>query len=322
MRCLFFALALVSCARAEKKIDDVEPTQDDVATYEQVSINLSEHFIYGGFGVVSLKPDGSPEHLGEALIWGGTYLWAASCDRGRPVSEAMARMVSDHGGQIIRVDPLGEYAGGRAVTLDGWIGAAMGIARRIQDCGEANLWRQPFADLIAFQKGNSGLLNADSSSRLEGGFVFIRDAIAAKLGLRDEPDHDRQIDFEKTVAAWPGLVKLAHATGVGSDACFRVNLALSSLLTQETLNKWTSDQARDEFCAGSDGMDIPTADHFCGRRPIAEYLASYQPDRWEYRHQRCGAWEQPDGDGNVSPQLDRLVALVMAHGWQTLQSVR
>lgn len=309
------------CQKADDKIEAISPTASDRATYQMLSKRLVNDFTHGGFGVVSRKPDGQPEHLGEALIWGGTALWAIPCDDGRGLSASLASMIDDLEGAMIRVDPLGEYAGGREVTFDGAIGALLGIARRAVDCGEAELWQRPMFKMIKFQSEHGERLHPNVRAMMVGEFRYVRDLIAHRIGVRDlEPSSDRLRELEKIVSGWALAVQASHQTGKGSDACYRVNLGLTGLLAVETLGKSISSEGRDALCQNSKGMDIPTVDHWCGRKPISNYLASYQTDLWEYRHQRCGSWESPDGDGNASHQLDRLVAFVFAHGWQSLQN--
>ncbi len=317
--CFILALFLVACEKSEDKFPDEHPTATEKEDYQALSQSILEGFTYGGFGVVSRKPDGSPEHQGEALIWGGTYLWSAPCELSRPVSEALAAMILRLEGQLIRVDPLGEYQGGREVTLDGAIGAMLGVARRVVDCGEKELFDLPWQKLISFQTSNREILNRQVSATMVGEFRYVRDLIGHAIGFRGEPTESRLRDLEKTLGGWALAVQTAHATGVGSDACFRVNLSLSSILTVETLGKQISQAGRDQFCQNTKGMDIPTVSHWCGRESITGYIATYQPDEWEYRHQRC-QWESPDGKGNRSPQLDKVVAYVLANGWHSLQN--
>jgi hypothetical protein len=317
----FLALAICAgCEKADDPVEPVTPTQDDRALYDQASGRLTTGHVYGRFGVVSLKPDGMAEHQGEALIWGGTSLWALSCSRGKAVSDALRAMLVRLDGAMVRVEPLGEYADGRQISMDGVIGAMLGIARRVTDCGEAELWRDPMRRMVVFQNSHGGRLHPDSNARIVGEFKAVRDFIAWKVGaIADEPSADRMRQLEQTVGGWAAAVRAAHDSGVGADACFRVNLGWSALMTLETMGRATSQLGRDQLCAASTTMDIPTVDHWCGRQSIVGYLETYQDDLWEYRHQRCGSWESPDGDGNVSPELDRLVALVLAHGWRELQ---
>jgi len=319
---IFLLLSIFfGCSKAEDRIDDEFPNRADIADYENVSSNLVERHLIGGFGVITLKPDGQPEHQGEALIWGGTALWAMSCDSGAGISAALADMINREGGQMIRVDPLGEYAVGREVTFDGAVGAFMGIARRVIDCDEKELWKEPFEKLLEFQNSHGDRLHANVKSKLVGEFKYVRELIAYNLDLRDEPDEERLRDLEKIIGGWALAVQLAHNTGQGSDACYRINLGLSTFKTLETLGKSISDLGRNQFCENTKGMSIPTVDHFCGRENISVYLSNYNPASYEYRHQRCGEpWETADGNGNTSHQLDKIVAYVFTNGWHSLQN--
>lgn len=317
---VFLAVMLVACDKAEEPIEPVAPTPDERAVYADTSDRLVANHVHGGFGVVSRKPDGSPEHRGEGLIWGGTAMWAMSCERGQGISDAMRAMILANDGALIRIDPLDDYNDGRQATLDGALGALLGIARRVADCGEADLWSEPMARLRAFQAAHGGRLHPgvynDPMHTMFGPFKDLRDLVARAAGVDvSEPDLG---DLEVTIGDWAALVLAAHRTGMGSDACYRVNLGMTSFFAMETVGRSVSGKGRDHLCSVTGDMEIPTVDHWCGRQSIVEYVANYQPDVWEYRHQRC-SWESEDGDGNKSPELDRLVALVMAHGWHSLQ---
>lgn len=311
--CIF----LVSCSKAKDKYPELDVTEYARMDYRALSQNLIENHTYGGFGVVSRGPNFEPMHSGEALIWGGTALWALPCDMGQNLSLEMARMVDKRGGAIIRVDPLGEYNNGREVTFDGFVGLLMGISRRIVACGELELWMGPFEKMVAYQKSNGNRMHPNVSQKIFGEFVYARELIASYLIIRSEPSENSKIDMEKLVGGWPALVQIAHATGEGSDACFRVNLALSTFLTVETMDKNISKQGRNQFCENTKGMGIPTVDHYCGRENIKSYIERYVTNQYEYRHQRC-QWESPDGKNNVSPRLDLIVAYVMAYGYNSL----
>jgi hypothetical protein len=325
--CLFMVVMLVAAAsmngcaakRSRDPIPPVEPSVADRALYRETEARIVERHLQNGFGVVSLKPTGDAEHQGEALIWGGTFLYGASCEGGSAVSAAMRDMIRRGGGQIVRVEPLGEYADGkRAVTLDGMIGLMAGVARRVVSCGEAEDWQPAWSTLVAWQKSNGGKLNDGATARLEAGFEYVRDLIQSRLQGTAAPGG--RDDFQKAAANWPALVLASHLTGIGSDACFRVNLSWTSIVTTELLGDELGQVHRDRLCSDTASMGIPTVDHYCGRDDLEAWVAGYVPDVWEYRHQRCASpWESPDGGSNVSPRLDLLIALVARHGWDALQ---
>ena len=320
---LFAILILTACSKAEEPFEPSVPTMDDERQYDQAVGRLVTGHVYGGFGVVSVKPDGTAEHEGEALIWGGTALWTLPCEEGGGITDAMARMVLDNNGAMIRVSPLGEYAGGREVTLDGALGLLLGASRRIKDCGEKDVWERPMAAMLAYQSANGGKLHpnvpADPAHTMFGEFKFVRDQVAYAAGvIPGEPSGSRIRELEKLVGGWAAAVLAAHETGIGSDACYRVNLGLTAYLTLETLGRTISSEGRDQFCSVTKTMGLEHVNHWCGRQNIAEYLKTYVPDLYEYKFQRC-RWESPDGKDNKSPEVDRLMASVLAFGWRNLQ---
>ncbi len=319
--CILLCCILASCSKAKDPLEPKNPSDEVVSDYHTTSDLLTTAHIIGGFGVVSMLPDHALQHSGEALIWGGTALWSLGCDAGAGISSAMRQMIMDHEGALIRVAPLGEYENGREVTVDGALGLLLGVSRRITDCGEAEAWRAPMDAMIKFQDSHQGKLNANVDSTLFADLKYLRNVIGFKTGaLASEAGQFSLKGMEALVGDWSLAVQLAHQTGKGSDACYRVNLGLSALLAAETLGFKISDDGRNQFCQNTIGMDIPTADHWCGRSHLADaYLPTYEIDTWEFRHQRCGSWEQPDGHGNISPRLDKLEAMAMAYGWQALQ---
>ena len=315
---ILYTILLFGCSKAKDKFPDEIPQDFYRIDYRATSQRLIEEHTYGGFGVVSRGPNGEPKHQGEALIWGGTALWALPCDMAQNISLEMARMVHRGEGAIVRVDPLGEYEGGREVSFDGFTGLILGISRRITDCGELDLWIDPFTKLLAYQKSYDNKMHPNVPQKIFGEFVYIRDLIGSYLNIIQKPSDDRLIDLEKMIGGWAFAVRTAHVTGKGSDACFRVNLGLSTFLAAETLGKSISQKGRDQFCESTKDMSIPSVDHWCGRENIKSYIDSYVEDQYEYRLQRCG-YESQDGKDNKSPRLDKIVAYVLAYGWSNLQ---
>ncbi len=61
------------------------------------------------------------------------------------------------------------------------------------------------------------------------------------------------------------------------------------------------------------GVDIPLIDHKCGRGDLKGWIDAFKFNEWEYRHQRSGKWEQPDGDGDETPGLDLITAIRAAY---------
>ena len=319
---MFRSLLLVlSCLFACDKADPppAEPvTPSHAELYKLGQLRALAHVRSGAY-IVSIRPDGSNVHMGEGLFHAGMWLWTASCSAGAGVSRELATRIVEQGGQLVRFDPLGEYAGGREITIDGALQLYAGVMRRIVDCGERDLWEDALSAHYVWLVENDWRLHQNTfgeGSTLAGTFhdlTLALDLVMWQAGLFDEPERERMGEAERQSAVWAAALHVKH------DACYRANLAWVPLLTAETAGWATTLAGRSMFCSATRGMDIPTIDHWCGREPISTYIASYVPNEWEYRHMRCGAWESADGKDNLSHGLDLLVALVMLHGWHALQ---
>ena len=66
------------------------------------------------------------------------------------------------------------------------------------------------------------------------------------------------------------------------------------------------------FCGFVVKAKMPLLEQFCGRSGLKDWVLGFQPNVWEYAHQRSPVWERPDGRlGLEMPGLDYLVALRM-----------
>ncbi len=302
---LLVASLCLSCGAAPApEAELAEPSVEQ--TYIDASNRLLGGFVEGGW-VVSRRPDGTPEHTGEGLIWTGMAMGALPCGLGTTLEFTLSEMVKAHAGALVRYEPLGEYANGREVTLDGALGLYLGVAQRAVRCGASPLWGPIIRDHLDFVSSHGGSLHPNVDAKLLAHFDYVLDLLASRLGVGPSPDVADGRELEHEVATWAAVVNATHA------ACYRVNLGFTALQTMETLGQEVSRQGRWEFCAATRGMDIPTVDHWCGRKGLRDWIASYQFNQWENRHQRCGAWETPDADGDTTPGLDLLVAYRQAY---------
>jgi hypothetical protein len=299
---------LLGCAKAPDA-DEPEPASPTIAErFADAQDRLASEFIENGW-VVSRGTNGEPEHQGDALIWTGLWLGAADCAAALP-SELMLRdMIRRHQGALVRYEPLGEYAGGREATLDGALGLYRGIAERVTRCPET---RPEWLDIVAlhysYMEASGGHLNPNSDARVIPEFTYVLARLLDHVSGGDplHRDGDRVDRLGVQSAAWAMGVAATHA------AAFRVHLALLALQTLE-LSGEDIGRARDALCAVTPGMDLPTLDHWCGRGDLAAWVDGFEYDSWEFRHQRAGAWESPDGDGDRTPGLDFLVAIRQAY---------
>lgn len=320
---LLCLLAAYGCGKAKDEPEPASPSEAVIAQFQDASARLRNGFLDHGTWVcsrTSQEPSNNLprtcEHAGEAILWSGEAMAALSCADGQSIEDGLIDMVTRNGGALVRVEPLGEYAGGREITLDGAIGFYRGVAHRALKCpGSLEKWQRPIALHLSYLAANDSRLNAASEARLEDevfgikvDFSYPLDLLAFKLGLKGDPGDARWRTLEREVAAWAAVVNLKHA------AAYRVNLGFVSMETVEEMGENVSQSGRNDFCAATRGVDIPTVDQWCGRGDLEGWVSAFKFDEWEYRHQRSGSWEaEPDGNGLKTPGLDLLVALRQAY---------
>jgi hypothetical protein len=301
----FFLLGALGygCARDDTKTSEpLAPSPEIVAKYnEAVDRVLDERFTPLGW-VVSRQSDGSAEHLGDSLIWTGMLLGTLPCERAAKVSAALRKMIGDERGGLYRYPTLPDD-----VSQDGALGFYWGLARHLKRCpAEKEAWLKPMRlhqSLGAFE------LNRDSTAQLLPEFNYAQDITFSSLGLGDQPS-----SFRLSTLATEGKIAALDAK-LRERACFRVHITLLAMDTAEVLGDSVPQTARDEFCATTKGMELPSVDHFCGRGDeLLKFIDAFKEDEWEMRLQRCPAWESPDGDGSATPGVDLLVALTLAYG--------
>lgn len=306
MKLLTAFLFFVACHRALPEPSPIaDPPQSVAAQWQTAQARLSA-FAPGGF-VVSLAPDQTPKNQGDSLIWTGVALASMDCKHGAPLSAALQKMVQTLNGGLWRHPTIPAD-----VSLDGALGFYLGVAHRISACSEGDAWK-PY---LTLHHAIAPMLNAEAGVKLEEPYPAVQDAVLHLVGLADYPDAIRIGALADASVAFAKAPGEAHTTGIGSDACYRAHLALLTLQIIEATGGKVPAAARDGFCAATAKYDLPTADHYCGRGDLAGWDAGFVHDQWQYRHQRCPAWESPDGDGDTQPGVDLLRGLVDAYSFQ------
>ncbi len=294
------ALAMFACGKAkpEPKPEPATPTQ--VVTFDMAADRLAR-FYDAGF-VVTRDAAGTALNQGDALIWTGEAVYALDCARGAAPAAALAQMVTDTGGAIYRHPSLPAN-----VSLDGAIGFYRGVAKRALVCGDAATWAPLIAEHVAYMADHGGLLNAGDVAGLPAGFTYLRDKLAWRLGVGDEPSAAAQAKMETAAAAW------AVADIAAKAACYRSHLALNTFQIIEELGGTVSPAARNTFCAATKTANLATSDHWCGRDGLDQWLTAFKWNVYQYAHQRCPGWESPDAKGE-EPAVDELVGWADLHG--------
>ena len=303
MKILLFLLPIILSCASPKVADKDSPDAIIRGKYIEAITRLKLNHLENGW-VVSRKITGEPEHMGEGLLWSGLWIAAAPCGEASETSIMLRDMVLRHKGGLVRYEPLGEYEGGREITLDGAIGLYRGIAEEVMRCGNKGDWYEPTLAHLNYVVQHSGKLNEKAKAELIREFTYVLDLIAYRLSIRGEPSTDRLRMLEAQITSW------AAGTVASKSSAYRVHLGFVVLETVERLGKKVN---WGPFCLASNGVDIPLIDHKCGRGDLKGWIDAFKFNEWEYRHQRSGKWEHPDGDGDETPGLDLITAIEAAY---------
>lgn len=281
MMIILLMMILTACGRANAD-NGAEPSPLDLAAYN-AGVDRTLTFLDKSSFIVT-RHGSDEKNQGDSLIFTGIMLSVVPCDKGETAAAAILAMPPE----LYRHPSIAE----QPVSLDGALGLYLGIAQRIKHCGEAARWKDFLAAHVK-----------TGTPEVPQFFDYVRDRVAAEAA--GDTITNRGKDLEIEVAGWAAAVKLHKS------ACYRINLGFLALRTLEVLGDAPS---RNEFCAATQGTDLPTVEHWCGRQSLVRYLEDYKVNEWQYRHQRCVAWEDPDGNGDDQPGLDYLVAWRQYYG--------
>lgn len=302
MRAMAFILSLlfiVACGKT-KAADASDPTDTELQQYGQIRDNLKA-FAPDGFVVSMAGPHhdgvaaGAPVQQGNSLLFTGLAGAALMCDDGAYIAAAMQSMLTTTGGSLYHHPSIPTQ-----MDFDDAVGFYRGVSERLKHCGAPELaaW-QPGLKL---HQSIAPLINVAGNVGLAAPFTWLRDAVLNQAGLADAPSSIKQAAMEVAVVGW------AAADVAAKDACYRLHLGLQVFQTIEATGHKVSSDARTSFCDVTKDTQIPTIEGWCGRGGLAAWYDGFQPNQWQYRHQRCGAWETPDGNGDLHPGVDALIA--------------
>lgn len=269
----------------------------------ELRARLVGKFLDRGY-VVSREADGSPEHQGDSLLWSSLAMGILPCDQGAETTRAIIDSVNRNDGRLVRIDPLpGSYAGNET-SRDQVTGALLGFVLRDQRCPQdrealRSAWRRHHDFVIR----HDGRLHEGGNPNfyMNPAMRFLWDLVSTHFGAGEEPGSVAKAAFES------GVIISSTATDLQESACYPVHLSTLMMITAARLGRPVSHLTRREFCHQTRGMELPLTEWFCDRGSPESYLASFEPNQWEYRHQRC-KWESPDGSpGKETPALDFLM---------------
>jgi hypothetical protein len=313
---LLIILALAACSKepAKEEIDPLPVPPDYAALHDAAYTRLTSDFLDQN-EVVSRKPDGSAAHQGDSLLFSGLLIASVKCDQALETEQTLQRAIMSHGGQLWRHWSIDD------ASVDGAIGLFRGIAERYaRGCQSFKNWKPALEALKAYADANNGAINHNSSAGLDT-FAYVLDLLLDRLAGGVSPDFgsDRRAFLAQLMGSWVSAVHAGYKlwkAGVSNEppAAYRVHLALLTLETLGKLGVHVQAKARDSFCHNSQGFDMPTTDHYCGRKPIGDWVSGFQYDIWEFRHQRSGLWESdPDGNGYRTPAVDLLYGIAQGY---------
>lgn len=279
-------LVFCGCAKAPPELPPQNPPQEVIDEWKTASDRLAA-FAPDGF-VISLK-EGVPQHQGDSLIFTGIALASVPCASGDAMEHALVDMLKTKNGALYRHPTIPND-----VSLDGALGFYLGVAHRLTHCGALASWK----DALRLHSQLAGLSPAVS---LDEPWRVVKDEVLHAAGIGGEPSQAQVDALTDLVGDWAEVVKLSRA------ACYRVHIGFLAMQTLEVLGRQVP---RDKFCAASAGTDLPVVDHYCGRDGLKAWLDGFKPNLWEYRHQRCPAWESADGNDMDHPEVDYLKGLV------------
>jgi hypothetical protein len=308
-------ILLAACAPAPDKPDQADPVEPIPSVFADAAARLTADFVEDGW-VCSRSQDPADEtcqHAGDSLLWSGLWLGAGSCSAAFPTELMLRDMIVRNSGALVRHEPLGEYAGGREISIDGALGLYLGVAQRVKRCPETKGdWQYAVKFHQAFRGQNGGRLHPNVSDILPPGFDLLPTLLLARLSDASDPaDLGRRVgQLMAQSTAWAFATSSTHA------AAYRIHLAYVAIQTLEALDVSIPDGHRNAFCAAVRDADMPTVDDWCGRGDLKGWIAGFKHDEWEFRHQRSGNWEKPDGQGLRTPGLDLIVGIRQAYALQ------
>lgn len=299
-------IASIACKPAKEKPEKI-PLSPDMAQMRADVVARLPQFIDWNY-VVSRNADGSAQHQGDSLLWTSLLIASARCDEFKDVESTLQRSMLLGGGQLRR-----HYAINDA-SVDGAIGLFRAVAHRIK-LGCPGSWKEPLSELKAYADANHGAINENSSAGLDAHEYVLR-ALLDRLSGGSDPDFDGSVRdvLTEAMASWAQSVQLAYnlwKRGItkAPKAAYRAHLALLTFEALDDLGIAIPSGSRNKFCAATKSFDMPTVDHWCGLRPITEWIPDFRYNEFEYRHQRAALWETPDGNGIQTPAIDLLYAI-------------
>ncbi len=318
-RILLMALAATACgphpkapaANAPAYYQDDLPPAEDLSDLKPKRDGLAQRLLstFMEDDQVVARTGGDDQHaapkdVGDSKLWSGIALAVLDCDEGAPVLMSILASIAQHGGGIVRFDPLPqEYIdNSNETSIDMVTGVMFGLTERARKCpGDAPAIKAAWDQHRAFVQANGGKLAdrvKDYGMVQTPGFHWAWDLTGYLLGTNGKPDGKEAAELD--------LLGMIEGVVVKKEACYRIHLGLLMLLEAARGGDAMSRFARWTACQELKPTGIPLADWICERMSLRQYFVDFDPDAWQYHSQRCN-WEKPDGDGDGQPGLEGLL---------------
>lgn len=310
LRLIATLLLLAGCTKvhSEPKITPApKPVTDVRSVY--VTRLITQQLVNGQ--VVSVAPDGSSLSQGDSQVFNGAALYGLDCAEGSTLDDALLAMVEKEGGAYVRYEPLPQkYVDTKdQATFDTAVGVDLGVAVRLARCNEEGKWHDAYQKHLDYVAAHGQQIYDGTGATVPPGFDLLPALIAERLGLGGNPPGGQLQTLEELAVGW------ATADVGAKAACYRLNLIEMTFTAVELLGVHPGQGTVDALCELTKGAQLPVWDHRCGRRPLEAWLTGdWVEGAWEYRHQRCGAWEGPDGAGARRPYVDWLYGYQRQYG--------
>lgn len=289
------------------------PGQEDLASVDARAIALVDElpaFASEG-GWYAPRRDGQNVPEGDSLLWQGLAMSVAPCERQDAILSPVEAMSQKRAGGWVRFEPLPDQAPrpdgflGNEVSRDGVTGMMVGIWSVNQRCPEMRprlvaLW-QSFIDYVHREGADLFLFPGAEGGIITPPLRFVMDLLSHKLLGHASPSLEAKIKAEL------GHASTAKSVVDGKDPCYPLSIGTLQIILAAKMGRALSGDARNAYCGKTSGTNLPVTDWLCGRAAARPWLeADFEP--FEYRHQRCPAWESQDLDTNEqSHHLDWLV---------------
>ncbi|NRA68309.1 MAG: hypothetical protein HRU19_27745 [Pseudobacteriovorax sp.] len=264
--------------------------------------------------VISRDGNNRAKHQGDSLLWTSIALGTGTCAATEGILDSLIRSIKEREGALVRFEPLPANYFDNATSRDQVTGALFGFAARARRCPQDfdklkdswTLVSRYIEKHDALHDGNNG------NYRITPGFRFLIRQMDHYFGIGGAPGGVAKATFEGA------LVANVFAIDITKESCYPVHLTTLNAITADLLGRPIKKRVFSQICRATDGMDLPLTDWYC-RRLKGSNLAFYLDDfdnediskpqhRYEYRHQRCPAYESPDiRPGDRSPAVDFLI---------------